>query len=68
MYEHKAREQGKGRLPKILMIVTGKGPLRDKYMKKIDLLQGGDNKWEWVKCISLWLEPEDYPLLLGLTL
>lgn len=49
-------------LPKILVIVTGKGPLRDTYMQKINELQ---NKWKWVRCVSLWLEAEDYPILLG---
>jgi beta-1,4-mannosyltransferase len=51
-----------GQLPKILMVVTGKGPLRAKYMKEFDILQSG---WEWVRCVSLWLEATDYPLLLG---
>lgn len=44
------------------MIVTGKGPLKSKYMKNVERLQEG---WEWVKCISIWLESEDYPILLG---
>lgn len=58
----------KGRLPKLLMIVTGKGPLRSKYMNEVQRLQNGDEgnePWEWVQCISLWLEAQDYPLLLG---
>ncbi|KAF8973841.1 beta-1,4-mannosyltransferase [Flammula alnicola] len=51
-----------GRLPKLLVVVTGKGPLRDKYMKEVGKLQ---ESWKWVRCISLWLEAEDYPILLG---
>jgi len=31
-------------------------------MQQIDELQ---KKWEWVRCINLWLEAEDYPILLG---
>jgi len=55
-------QTGGGRLPKLLVIVTGKGPLRDKYMKDIGEMQ---ESWKWVRCISLWLEAEDYPTLLG---
>ena len=51
-----------GRLPKVLVIVTGKGPLREKYMEEVGKLQ---TSWKWVRCISLWLEAEDYPILLG---
>lgn len=51
-----------GNLPKLLVILTGKGPLREKYMKDVAELQ---ETWRWVKCISLWLEAEDYPILLG---
>lgn len=58
-------------LPKVLMVVTGKGPLKAKYMHDMDKLQSGEedgNPWEWVKCITLWLEAEDYPILLGMRL
>lgn len=57
-----AEYNGSASLPKLLMIVTGKGPLKTEYMRKIAALQKG---WHWVRCISLWLEAEDYPLLLG---
>ena len=50
------------RLPKLLVVVTGKGPLRDQYMKEISVLE---EKWKWVRCISLWLDAGDYPVLLG---
>ncbi|KAI0960946.1 hypothetical protein AcV7_000183 [Taiwanofungus camphoratus] len=58
---------GRG-LPKVLVIVTGKGPLREKYMQEVERLQsgaGGDEPWRFVRCVSMWLEAEDYPLLLG---
>jgi len=65
-YEQRAREladaNGEKRLPKMLMVVTGKGPQREKYMKKINRLQAN---WQWVRCLSLWLEAEDYPIFLG---
>jgi len=51
------------------MFVTGKGPLREKYMRKARDLQdggeGGGDAWQWVHITSTWLEPSDYPLLLG---
>ncbi|KAG5651824.1 hypothetical protein H0H81_007296 [Sphagnurus paluster] len=50
------------KLPKLLVIITGKGPLREKYMSEVSKLQEG---WDWVRCVSLWLEAEDYPTLLG---
>lgn len=78
MYEARAEElallHGKGdatkerqadidTLPKLLVVITGKGPLRDAYMNKVAKLQ---EEWKWVRCISLWLEAEDYPILLGM--
>ncbi|GBE78651.1 Chitobiosyldiphosphodolichol beta-mannosyltransferase [Sparassis crispa] len=73
MYERRARarshEQARERrLPKVLMVVTGKGPLRAKYMRRIEKMQRGDaaqEPWRFVRCISMWLEAEDYPRLLG---
>ncbi|KAF9478702.1 beta-1,4-mannosyltransferase [Pholiota conissans] len=50
------------KLPKLLVIVTGKGPLREKYMSEVKQLQ---MSWKWVRCISLWLEAVDYPIMLG---
>lgn len=68
LYEAKARQRhnekivGKGTLPKVMMIVTGKGPDKDKYMRQVEKMQ---KNWEWVRCVSMWLEPGNYPLLLG---
>ena len=71
-YEARAREVNRGKeagavggLPKVVMIVTGKGPLKAKYVKEMDALQGGEAPWEWVRCVTMWLEAEDYPTLLG---
>jgi beta-1,4-mannosyltransferase len=63
LYEKLAREAPTGGLPKVMVVITGKGPLKERYMREIDRLQSG---WEWVRCIDMWLEAEDYPLLLGL--
>lgn len=71
-YEKKASELNERRsgiylakkLPKLLAIVTGKGPQKKYYMDKVTQLER-ENNWQWVRCRSLWLEAEDYPLLLG---
>ena len=76
MYEKHARETNEGRtsgddaekrtklLPKLLAIVTGKGPQKEYYMNEI-LRREEEQDWRWVRCRSLWLEAEDYPILLG---
>ncbi len=76
-YERRAREYESRpedqRLPKILVIITGKGPLREKYMREVEQLQtghggaheGAEGPWRYVRCVSMWLEASDYPLLLG---
>ncbi|KAI8983197.1 mannosyltransferase [Trametes punicea] len=72
-YERRARActglEEKERLPKVLMVVTGKGPLRQRYMREVERLQTGEQEgegpWRYVRCVSLWLEADDYPLLLG---
>jgi beta-1,4-mannosyltransferase len=70
-YESNARAQAqkgsnsKELLPKVVMFVTGKGPLREKYMRELQRIKK-EKDWQWVRCISLWLEPDDYPRLLGL--
>ncbi|KAF5392610.1 hypothetical protein D9757_002123 [Collybiopsis confluens] len=60
--EDLAHSDDKKRLPKLLMVVTGKGPEREYYMNKITDLE---KNWRWVRCLSLWLEAEDYPKFLG---
>jgi beta-1,4-mannosyltransferase len=46
--------------PDVVFIITGRGPDRDKYIQRIRQLQ-----LHKVAFCSLWLEPEDYPLMLG---
>ncbi|OAX37279.1 beta-1,4-mannosyltransferase [Rhizopogon vinicolor AM-OR11-026] len=71
LYESRAREvnspdrddlKERQILPSIWMVITGKGPLKERYMTEVQLLQ---KNWKYVRCSSLWLEAEDYPLLLG---
>ncbi|KAG8882791.1 mannosyltransferase [Tulasnella sp. 331] len=70
-YEKRARERNNvsgqvplKRLPKLVMLVTGKGPLQKPYMDKLLKLEQSE-RWEWVRCRTMWLEAADYPLLLG---
>ena len=50
-----AKEDGNG-LPRILVVITGKGPLKDMYMGRIQRLQ---HTWDFVRCISAWLDALD---------
>ncbi|KZO99697.1 glycosyltransferase family 33 protein [Calocera viscosa TUFC12733] len=64
-YEKRARaanDPSEAGLPKMLVIVTGKGPLREKFMEDIEEVQ---RLWRWVRCVPMWLEAADYPILLG---
>jgi len=46
----------------ILVVVTGKGPLKNFYKQKID---GLSNDLKHVSILTMWLEASDYPLLVG---
>ncbi|MQL70200.1 hypothetical protein Taro_002511, partial [Colocasia esculenta] len=46
--------------PRVLFIITGKGPEREKYEEQIKKL-----KLRRVAFRTMWLSAEDYPLLLG---
>jgi len=71
MYERAAREmnskgeeKGTGMLPKVVMLVTGRGENRDRYMERVIKLEVEEG-WEWVRCRSVWLSSNAYPILLG---
>ena len=59
LYESRCEQQQQS-LPDLICIITGKGPLKEYYQELID-----DQKWNHVQVIMPWLEPEDYPLMLG---
>ena len=70
-YERAARVP-ESQLPHVLAVITGKGPEKEMYMSRVERLQRGEEPgredggpWKYVRCVSLWLESEDYPLLLG---
>ncbi|KAL4002847.1 Glycosyl transferases group 1 family protein [Acanthocheilonema viteae] len=48
------------RLPFIICIITGRGPLRSYYLGRIEHMQ-----MQNVEILTPWLKAEDYPLLLG---
>ena len=52
------------RLPKILAIITGKGPLKEYYLSRIHRLNQ-DNKLQNVLITTAWLSSHDYASLLG---
>jgi beta-1,4-mannosyltransferase len=43
-----------------VVVVTGKGPLKDYYIGKIK-----EMGLKRVSVLTMWLSPSDYPLLLG---
>ncbi|AWP19471.1 putative chitobiosyldiphosphodolichol beta-mannosyltransferase [Scophthalmus maximus] len=47
-------------LPRLVCVITGKGPQKEHYRKMIDSLN-----LEHVQICTPWLEAEDYPVLLG---
>ena len=51
----------KDKIKKILFLITGRGPLKDSFMKKVN---EADLKYFDVK--SIWLDSDDYPKLLSL--
>ncbi|GAC93223.1 beta-1,4-mannosyltransferase [Pseudozyma hubeiensis SY62] len=51
-------------LPKLLIIVTGKGELKTRYLAEIAHLESTE-AWRFVRIRTAWLETQDYPLLLG---
>lgn len=58
-YENAAAEDDV-KYPKLICVITGKGPQKATYMQKI-----AERKWKFVKIVTPWLENEDYPLMLA---
>lgn len=55
-YDASARKRTS--LPKLLVIITGKGPEKEMYLKRM-----ADIHWENVVILTAWLEAEEYPLV-----
>ena len=62
IYNRVASAEGERSLPRVLVVITGKGPLKEMHMAKI---QEAQQAWDFVRCVSAWLDNADYPLLLG---
>ena len=60
-YENIAQVQN---LPKIGVIITGKGPEKDYYMKKI-FDDRGETGWNHIRWNFPWLKADDYPKILN---
>ena len=48
--------------PQLLLIITGKGPEKEFYLRQIRREQ---HKWKYITIRTAWLEAEDYPRLLA---
>ena len=55
-----AYEKSEKQLPKMLIFITGKGPMREMYEKKIE-----EENMKRVCIVPVWLSHEDYPLVLS---
>lgn len=60
IYYDKAAAEDDVKYPKLVCVITGKGPLKASYMLKI-----AQQQWKFVKIVTPWLENEDYPLILA---
>lgn len=58
-YEESAANDD-AKYPKLICVITGKGPMKAEYMKKI-----AASKWKYVSIVTPWLENEDYPQMLA---
>lgn len=65
-YELAAQEcktsSSSNRLPKVLMVITGKGSGRAEFERQVVRLE---QSWEFVRVRTAWLAMADYPRLLG---
>ncbi|AMD18766.1 HBL136Wp [Eremothecium sinecaudum] len=60
LYEASAKKDHKT-LPRILVFITGKGPMKDKYVQEVL-----EYEWQLCRIEFLWLKADDYPKLLQL--
>ena len=60
------RERTNAALPRIILLITGRGPMQEGYRKIIELSSlSGEDPNETCTVKMVWLRPEDYPRLLA---
>lgn len=64
LVSYSSRAATNRKLPRLLAIITGKGPQKDHYLAQIDKLTK-EKKLENVDIKTAWLTPQDYALLLA---
>lgn len=47
-------------LPRLLCVITGKGPMKEHYLKLIE-----EKNWKHITVVTPWLEAEDYPKMVA---
>lgn len=62
LYDIAAQSSINALLPKIFMIITGKGAGKEAFEKEVVELE---KEWQFVRIRTSWLAIEDYPRLLG---
>ena len=60
LQEWERREEGRGGRQHLVVVITGKGPMREEYEREVEQLQ-----LRHVHILTAWVAAEDYPLLLG---
>lgn len=50
----------RAKLPKLICVITGKGPMKDYYIEKI-----AQQHWKHINVITPWLEAVDYPKMVA---
>ncbi|XP_065065726.1 chitobiosyldiphosphodolichol beta-mannosyltransferase-like [Rhopilema esculentum] len=58
--EYEFRKEMDNTLPKIVCVITGKGPLKDYYVNQINM-----KKFENVTFVTPWFSAEDYQQMIG---
>lgn len=60
VYQEKINEKCGENKPDIICMLTGKGPLKEYYQSLFK-----KQNYKNIQVYFLWLEPDDYPILLG---